>query len=202
MPLHSPLARSPFWQMAREDVKSEQAERGGMSIMASWFVSCYLPSAMTRAFHALSPMQKHCGLRCKKNPQTRVGGCGDQSHLDSSRACLSTGQLGVRAADDRRSSSLSPTCLSACPTFRLDHPLMGAVFFSLPLYDLSFFLFFWGWVWGHRSEMIGVTSLLSQSFVTQCVSFSQLPPCLTFSLSLSVSGFYSSSFQPVNISAR
>lgn len=84
MPLHSPLARSPFWQMARGDLKSEQAERGGMSIMASWFVSCYLPSAMTRAFHALSPMQKHCGLKCKRKTQTWVGGCGDRSHLDSS----------------------------------------------------------------------------------------------------------------------
>lgn len=56
-------------------------------------------------------------------------------------ACLSTGQLGVRAADDRRSSSLSPTCLSACPTFRLDHPLMSAVFFSIYL-SMTFLFFF------------------------------------------------------------
>lgn len=55
-------------------------------------------------------------------------------------ACLSTGQLGVRAADDRRSSSLSPTCLSACPTFRLDHPLMSAVLFlSTSLWPFFFF---------------------------------------------------------------
>ena len=54
LPLHSPLARSRLWQMARGEVKSEQAERGGMSVVASRFVSCYLPFAVTRALHAWS----------------------------------------------------------------------------------------------------------------------------------------------------
>lgn len=54
LPLHSLLARSRLWQMARGEVKSEQAERGGMSVVASRFVSCYLPFAVTRALHAWS----------------------------------------------------------------------------------------------------------------------------------------------------
>lgn len=53
---HSPLACSPFWQMTRGDVKSEQAQRGGMSTMALWFVSCYLHFATAQALQAL-PLQ-------------------------------------------------------------------------------------------------------------------------------------------------
>lgn len=44
--------------MAGGDVKSEQAERGGMSVVALWFVSYYLPFAMTRERHARPPLQE------------------------------------------------------------------------------------------------------------------------------------------------
>lgn len=67
LPLCSPLTRSPLWQMARGDVKSEQAERGGMSVVALRFVSCYLPLAATRWLHAWLVTQERLRLRCCKS---------------------------------------------------------------------------------------------------------------------------------------
>lgn len=78
LPLHSPLARSPFWQMTREDVKSEQAERGGMSIVASWFVSCYLPSLLQhRRFMHRPLIWERRRLRYKSTGGLEEGGVTD-----------------------------------------------------------------------------------------------------------------------------
>ncbi len=111
-------------------------------------------------------------------------------------ARLSAGLWGVWGADDRWSSSLSATYLSACPHLHLCHLLMEACF---SLCDLTIRR----WAWGHRrSEMIGVTCLFSQSSINQ--SANQFRPLLFDILSQSFYRlvFYRFGFQSVNICAR